>query len=201
MTNMRLTRNLEEAMLGGVMSGVASRNNWDPTLVRIVAALVILATGVIPGVLLYLVAWVIIPRADVPEVMPPESRTPSTEDTTSNEGEAAAENGPRPAAVVDEITETLRDTADRLGEAATIAADAARRAANEIGDIARRPREAGGAPPPPADGSEDGPPSEDATEFPAAVAAEAPAEAAPEETVDLPPDQRPSRPGPPDRPL
>jgi len=155
-TTTRITRDLDEAMLGGVMSGVAARYEWDPTLLRIVAALVTLSTGVVPGVLIYLAAWVIIPRADTlaaeaaevtattPEPATPEA-TPSAgsaepppgveEDAPSEPDDAGAAT-----AVADEIAGALRDAADRLGQAATIAADAARQAANEIGEVARRPR-------------------------------------------------------------
>lgn len=50
--------------LGGVASGIAHRYGWDPTLVRLlfVAALIASAGG---ALLLYLVAWVVVPRATV----------------------------------------------------------------------------------------------------------------------------------------
>ena len=44
-TTTALTRDLDEAMLGGVLAGIASRYDWDPTLLRLVAALVAIATG------------------------------------------------------------------------------------------------------------------------------------------------------------
>lgn len=145
-TTTRLSRDLDEAMLGGVLAGIGSRYAWDPTLLRIVAALVTIATGIVPGVLLYLVAWVVIPRSDalpVPAVEPEAATAPAAEPGAE---EAAAEEAPVPptapsvTTVADEIAETLRDAADRLGEAAAIAAEAARNAANEIGEVARRPR-------------------------------------------------------------
>lgn len=50
--------------LGGIASGIAHRYGWDPTLVRLlfVAALVASGGG---ALLLYLVAWVVVPRATV----------------------------------------------------------------------------------------------------------------------------------------
>ena len=50
--------------LGGVASGIAHRYGWDPTLVRLlfVAALIASAGG---ALLVYLVAWVVVPRATV----------------------------------------------------------------------------------------------------------------------------------------
>lgn len=138
-TTTALTRNLDEAMLGGVLAGIASRYDWDPTLLRLVAALVAIATGIVPGVLIYVVAWVLIPRSDAIVAAPPAAEgTPTTEATDATDEQPAAE--PAGQALSDEMTEALRDAADRLGEAATIAAEAARKAANEIGEVARRPR-------------------------------------------------------------
>jgi phage shock protein PspC (stress-responsive transcriptional regulator) len=138
-TKTQITRSLDDAMLGGVLSGISARYGWDPTLVRIVAALVTIATGVIPGVLLYLAAWVIIPPSGTAASAPrpaPEDGAPTPAAPASGAGSTAAP----PSGVADEISEALRDAADRIGEAAAIAADAARRAANEIGEVARRPR-------------------------------------------------------------
>lgn len=152
MTTTRLTRDLDEAMLGGVLAGLAGRYGWDVTLLRIVAVLVGLATGVVPVVLFYLVAWVIIPTrdaltadptiasgvaADVTEAADPRDGAGAAEPQESATAAAAAGS---PARIADEMSEALRDAAERLGEAATIAAEAARQAANQIGEVARRPR-------------------------------------------------------------
>jgi phage shock protein C len=137
MTSTRITRRLDDAMLGGVLSGVAYHYNWDPTLLRLVAVLVTIATGVIPGILIYLAAWVIIPREDA---MPPVE-APTAPGTATEVPEAPAPGATTPPPPVkDEISEAIRDAANRLSEAATIAAEAARQAANQIGEVARRPR-------------------------------------------------------------
>ena len=50
--------------LGGIASGVAHRYGWDPTLVRLLFVVGLIASGG-AALLLYLVAWVVIPRATV----------------------------------------------------------------------------------------------------------------------------------------
>ena len=58
----RLYRSTKDRMLGGVCGGIAERFNWDPSLVRLGLVFLCLITGVIPLVLTYFVAWVIIPE-------------------------------------------------------------------------------------------------------------------------------------------
>lgn len=59
----RLTRSQRESMLGGVAGGIAEYLDIDPTIVRLLLVLGTLATG--PGVpLLYVIAWVVMPRSD-----------------------------------------------------------------------------------------------------------------------------------------
>ena len=58
----RLYRSTKDRMLGGVCGGIAEKFNWDPSLVRLGLVFLCLITGVIPLVLTYFVAWVIIPE-------------------------------------------------------------------------------------------------------------------------------------------
>jgi phage shock protein C len=58
----RLTRKEEQAVIAGVMSGLADYFDQDPVLFRIAAILFLLLTGIFPGVLVYLIAWIIIPK-------------------------------------------------------------------------------------------------------------------------------------------
>ena len=58
----RLYRSTKDRMLGGVCGGIAERFNWDPSLIRLGLVFICLVTGVIPLVLTYFVAWVIIPE-------------------------------------------------------------------------------------------------------------------------------------------
>ncbi len=58
----RLYRSTKDRMLGGVCGGIAEKFNWDPSLVRLGLVFLCLITGVIPLVLTYFVAWIIIPE-------------------------------------------------------------------------------------------------------------------------------------------
>lgn len=60
MNNQRLTRSTTDTMIGGVCGGIADTYNLDPTLVRVLFVAAALL-GVFPGVLLYLILWVVIP--------------------------------------------------------------------------------------------------------------------------------------------
>lgn len=136
MAETRLTRDLDEAMLGGVLAGLAARYDWDVTPVRIVVVLLTLISVGIPGVVIYLAAWVIVPAAS--EI---GSEAEGAEGTSAGSAAGAAVAGPE--TVVDEVTAAVQEAADRLAEAGQIAADAVRQAAEEIGEVARRPREDG----------------------------------------------------------
>ena len=57
----RLYRSKKERMLGGVCAGIAEYFDVDPTLIRVVWVL-ITAFGIIPGILAYLICWIIIPE-------------------------------------------------------------------------------------------------------------------------------------------
>lgn len=58
--NKQLTRSSSEKMLGGVAGGLAEYFEIDPTLVRIVFVVLALAGG--PGVLLYILLWLVMPE-------------------------------------------------------------------------------------------------------------------------------------------
>lgn len=60
MNNKRLTRSTTDTMIGGVCGGIAETYDLDPTLVRVLFVAAALL-GVFPGVLLYLILWVVIP--------------------------------------------------------------------------------------------------------------------------------------------
>lgn len=57
----RLTRSITDRWIAGVCGGVADYFNIDPVLVRIIFIVLILA-GILPGVLLYIAAWIIMPE-------------------------------------------------------------------------------------------------------------------------------------------
>jgi phage shock protein PspC (stress-responsive transcriptional regulator) len=60
--NDRLHRSAEDRVIGGVCAGLAEQLGIDPTLVRIVWALLILPTGFI-ALAVYLVMWLVVPEA------------------------------------------------------------------------------------------------------------------------------------------
>jgi phage shock protein C len=58
----RLERDEEKAVVAGVVTGLANYLEQDPVLFRVVAVAFLILTGVFPGLLVYLVAWLLIPR-------------------------------------------------------------------------------------------------------------------------------------------
>jgi phage shock protein C len=71
----RLMRSSTNVKLAGVCAGIAEYLNVDPTLVRLVWVLLSLIPGfVLGGILGYLLAWIIIPKA--PLALPAAPATP-----------------------------------------------------------------------------------------------------------------------------
>jgi phage shock protein C len=56
----KLYRSRRNSMIGGVCGGLGEYLNVDPTIMRLVAVLLIFADGI--GLLAYIIAWIIIPR-------------------------------------------------------------------------------------------------------------------------------------------
>lgn len=61
MKNKKLYRNINNKMLCGVCSGVADYFGIDPTIVRVIYAVLSLFTASFPGLILYFVLALIIP--------------------------------------------------------------------------------------------------------------------------------------------
>lgn len=55
-------RNTKQAWVGGVIVGLADYFGHDPLLFRVSAIIAIILSGVIPGVLCYLLAWYLVPE-------------------------------------------------------------------------------------------------------------------------------------------
>jgi len=66
----RFVRPREGGMIAGVCAGIAMHYGWDVTLVRLVAALAV-CLGAGSPLLLYFIAWIVIPNADYVVVAPP----------------------------------------------------------------------------------------------------------------------------------
>jgi phage shock protein PspC (stress-responsive transcriptional regulator) len=56
-----LQRSRENRMIAGVCGGVAEWLGWDPTIVRILFVLVSIFSAAFPGILIYLILWILMP--------------------------------------------------------------------------------------------------------------------------------------------
>lgn len=59
----KLLRSTQQKMLGGVCGGLAEYFDLDVSLVRLIFVGVALLTAILPMVLFYLIAWLVIPTA------------------------------------------------------------------------------------------------------------------------------------------
>ncbi|HEU0306036.1 MAG TPA: PspC domain-containing protein [Lysobacter sp.] len=57
-----LSRSRNDRMLAGVMGGIARRFGWNSTLVRILFVVLSIASAAFPGILVYLILWLLIPE-------------------------------------------------------------------------------------------------------------------------------------------
>lgn len=62
MNKKRLERDKEKAVVSGVLAGLSNYFGQDPLLFRIIAITFLILTGVFPGVLIYLMAVLMIPK-------------------------------------------------------------------------------------------------------------------------------------------
>jgi phage shock protein C len=60
----RLYRSRSNRVLAGVCGGIAERYGSDPTAVRLAALIIALFTGVVPMVVAYIIAAIVIPEMD-----------------------------------------------------------------------------------------------------------------------------------------
>jgi len=58
-----LHRSREHKMIAGVCGGLADWLGWDPTGVRILYVLVSILSVAFPGILVYIVLWILMPKA------------------------------------------------------------------------------------------------------------------------------------------
>ncbi len=58
----RLYRSQVDRKIAGVCGGIAEYFNIDPTIIRIIAFLLLLPGG-IPGILPYIILWIIVPKS------------------------------------------------------------------------------------------------------------------------------------------
>ena len=58
-----LRRSTTNSMIGGVIGGLAEHFDLDPTMLRVIYVIVSILSVAFPGILVYLVLWVVIPSA------------------------------------------------------------------------------------------------------------------------------------------
>ncbi|HET6266128.1 MAG TPA: PspC domain-containing protein [Acidobacteriota bacterium] len=59
---MALRRSRSNRLIAGVCGGLAKTLGWDPTLVRILYVLVSIVSAAFPGILVYIILWIIMPE-------------------------------------------------------------------------------------------------------------------------------------------
>lgn len=60
----RLRRSRSDRMLAGVVGGLAKRFDLNPTGARMIYVLVSILSAAFPGILVYLILWLLIPLED-----------------------------------------------------------------------------------------------------------------------------------------
>jgi len=76
---MGLERSRSNRMIAGVCAGIAKNFNLDPTLVRILFVLVSIFSAAFPGIIVYVILWIVLPEegtATPPPSAPPPSAPP-----------------------------------------------------------------------------------------------------------------------------
>lgn len=59
----KLHRSKNSRLLAGVMGGIAEYLGWSPTLVCLAFVIISSASVAVPGILIYLVLWILMPEA------------------------------------------------------------------------------------------------------------------------------------------
>jgi phage shock protein C len=57
-----LRRTRDDRMIGGVCGGIARWLGWDPTLVRVGYVALSLLSAAFPGLLVYIILWIVMPE-------------------------------------------------------------------------------------------------------------------------------------------
>ena len=60
----KLHRSKNNRMIAGVMGGIAEYLGWSPTWVRLLFVIVSCLSAAVPGILIYIVLWVVMPNAN-----------------------------------------------------------------------------------------------------------------------------------------
>lgn len=57
-----LSRSRSDRVLAGVAGGIARRFGWNSTLTRVLFVIISIASAAFPGILVYLILWLLIPE-------------------------------------------------------------------------------------------------------------------------------------------
>lgn len=57
-----LSRSRNDRVLAGVVGGIAHRFGWNSTLLRVIYVVVSVASAAFPGILAYLILWLLMPE-------------------------------------------------------------------------------------------------------------------------------------------
>jgi phage shock protein C len=60
-----------DRMIGGVCGGIAQALGWPPDRLRLAWAILTIITGCLPGIILYLALWFVMPEAEAAALNPP----------------------------------------------------------------------------------------------------------------------------------
>ena len=64
MTYCRSLTRSRNKMIAGVCAGIAEYFGWEVTLFRVVFVVVSILSAAFPGILVYIVLWIVMPRPD-----------------------------------------------------------------------------------------------------------------------------------------
>jgi len=59
----KLHRSRQHRILAGVMGGIAEYFGWSPTVTRILFVIISCCSVAVPGILIYLILWILMPNA------------------------------------------------------------------------------------------------------------------------------------------
>ena len=59
----KLHRSYQHRMIAGVMGGIAEYLGWSLTMTRILFVIISCASVAVPGILIYLILWILMPNA------------------------------------------------------------------------------------------------------------------------------------------
>ncbi len=62
MSKQKLMRSSKEKMFAGVLGGIADYLGWDVTILRIVFVLVTAFSNMFPGIIIYIILWILMPE-------------------------------------------------------------------------------------------------------------------------------------------